>query len=80
MKAGICSDLILVRCDWIFQIGRELGGPRTGMGKTWTESLSGALPQTELAVAGTEPGAPMQLLCTSGTTGDPKAWRPARFM
>lgn len=35
--------------------------------------LSAPLPNPPLEVASTDPGAPMQLLFTSGTTGDPKA-------
>jgi len=35
--------------------------------------LAGPVPAPELAVMSTDPSAPMQLLYTSGTTGDPKA-------
>jgi crotonobetaine/carnitine-CoA ligase len=35
--------------------------------------LSGAVPSPELAVASDDPAEPMQILYTSGTTGDPKA-------
>ena len=35
--------------------------------------LAGPLPAPELEIISTDPGAPMQLLYTSGTTGDPKA-------
>jgi crotonobetaine/carnitine-CoA ligase len=35
--------------------------------------LAGPVPNPELEVMSTDPGAPMQLLYTSGTTGDPKA-------
>ncbi len=35
--------------------------------------LAGASPDPELPIASTNPDAPMQLLYTSGTTGDPKA-------
>jgi crotonobetaine/carnitine-CoA ligase len=37
------------------------------------EILAAPLPAPELAIASTDPTAPMQILYTSGTTGDPKA-------
>ncbi len=37
------------------------------------EILAAPLPAPELAIASTDPAAPMQILYTSGTTGDPKA-------
>jgi len=42
-------------------------------GESVAAILAGPMPAPQLAVASTNPGDPMQMLYTSGTTGDPKA-------
>ena len=54
--------------NWIATLG-DGEGCHEGIGPV----LAGTKPQPELEVASTDPTAPMQLLYTSGTTGDPKA-------
>lgn len=54
--------------SWIATLGDGEGG-HEGIGPV----LAGPKPDPEFEVASTDPNAPMQLLYTSGTTGDPKA-------
>jgi crotonobetaine/carnitine-CoA ligase len=53
------------RDNWMMTLGGEYCAV--------SELLSWDLPSPELAIASTDPEAPMQMLYTSGTTGDPKA-------
>lgn len=45
----------------------------TYSGESVADILAGPIPSPSVPVASTDPGAPMQMLYTSGTTGDPKA-------
>jgi carnitine-CoA ligase len=54
--------------QWIATLGQGQGG-YPGI----SPILAGPIPDPELQIASTDPEAPMQLLYTSGTTGDPKA-------
>jgi crotonobetaine/carnitine-CoA ligase len=56
------------RDNWIVTLGEGQSG-YPGLAPV----LAGPVPAPELAVVSTDPHAPMQLLYTSGTTGDPKA-------
>jgi crotonobetaine/carnitine-CoA ligase len=51
----------------------ECGAPLPAWARSWTDLVSGAVPDAPFEPA--EPDSPMQLLYTSGTTGDPKAIR-----
>jgi crotonobetaine/carnitine-CoA ligase len=57
---------------WIATLDNSNGSDKTEYPAISTV-LSGPVPVPELAIASTDPEAPMQLLYTSGTTGDPKA-------
>jgi crotonobetaine/carnitine-CoA ligase len=56
--------------NWILPLtaaGAPVGGENVA------DILDGPMPSPQLPVASTDPAAPMQMLYTSGTTGDPKA-------
>lgn len=76
-KGAVVSDHSLAEVEavwrgraenWIATLGNGEGGYE-GIGPI----LAGAKPEPELDVVSSDPAAPMQLLYTSGTTGDPKA-------
>lgn len=53
---------------WISTLGSSCGKYLA-----MAQILCGPLPQPQIAIASTDPESPMQMLYTSGTTGDPKA-------
>lgn len=74
-KGAVVADYALANVDavwaqrddcWILPMGTEVDGSLESV-------LAGELPATPLLVSSQDPDEPMQMLYTSGTTGDPKA-------
>jgi len=76
-KGAFVADYALAEVEnvWSGEAGRwiaTLGGAGTDYPRV-EEILASSGPTPELAIASDDPAAPMQILYTSGTTGDPKA-------
>ncbi|MEH6634239.1 MAG: AMP-binding protein [Halioglobus sp.] len=75
-KGAVVGDNALAEVESVWQDGdhwiANLGDDQ-GNYPGISPVLARALPEPELEIASTDPNAPMQLLFTSGTTGDPKA-------
>jgi crotonobetaine/carnitine-CoA ligase len=76
-KGAFVADYAVAEVEgaWAARAGRwiaTLGAAGTGHPRI-EEILAALMPVPELAIASEDPAAPMQILYTSGTTGDPKA-------
>ncbi len=75
-KGAVVGDNALAEVESVWQGGNQwiaTLGEGEGSYPGISTVLAGPMPVPELEVASTDPAAPMQLLYTSGTTGDPKA-------
>lgn len=74
-KGVVAADYALARVNEVWA-GRDenwILSLTARQGNSVQTILDGPLPSPQLAVASTDPEEPMQMLYTSGTTGDPKA-------
>jgi len=74
-KGVVAADYALARVNEVWA-GRDenwILSLTARQGNSVHSILDGPLPSPQLAVASTDPEEPMQMLYTSGTTGDPKA-------
>jgi crotonobetaine/carnitine-CoA ligase len=76
-RGAVVGDNALDEVESVWQGGHKKWIATLGEGQGAYPGISpvlaGPLPEPELEIASTDPEAPMQLLYTSGTTGDPKA-------
>ena len=76
-KGAVVGDNALSEVETVWQDGPDKWIATLGDGQGAYPGISpilaGPIPSPQLEIASTDPDAPMQLLYTSGTTGDPKA-------
>ena len=76
-KGAVVGDNALAEVESVWREGGGHWLATLGQGRGSypgiSSILAGPVPDPQLPVASTDPNAPMQLLYTSGTTGDPKA-------
>src|SRR5690606_37508454 len=68
---AVRSSLGKLKWVWVLKTGEGTGKSSGPNDRMLDDILSGPVPQIEIRA--TDPDAPMQMLFTSGTTGDPKA-------